>query len=56
LTGIHQPGVGARFWLNGQLRGEVADAEFSRLCFGIWLSDSTSEPRLRAELLTQATR
>jgi hypothetical protein len=51
LTGVQHPGRAARFFLNGQLRGEVADAEFARLFFGIWLSPSTSEPRLRAALL-----
>lgn len=54
LTGIHQPGVGARFWFNGQLRGAVADPEFSRLFFGIWLAETTSEPRLRTALLAGA--
>jgi hypothetical protein len=51
LTGIHRPGEGARFFLNGQLRGELRDAEFSRLFFGIWLSPKTSEPALRERLL-----
>jgi hypothetical protein len=51
ITGIHMVGTGARFWLNGQLRSTVPDPEFSRLFFGIWLSDRTSEPKLRAELL-----
>jgi hypothetical protein len=51
LTGLQLPGQGARFFFNGVLRGEVADAEFARLFFGIWLSPQTSEPALRAELL-----
>jgi hypothetical protein len=51
LTGVQRPGVAARFFLNGQFRGEVADAEFTRLFFGIWLSPRTSEPRLREQLL-----
>jgi hypothetical protein len=54
LTGVHVPATGAKFWFNGQLRGAIADAEFSRLFFGIWLSETTSEPRLRAELLARA--
>ncbi len=54
LTGLHQPGVGARFWLNGVARAVVADPDFSRAFFGIWLADSTSEPRLRAALLAHA--
>jgi hypothetical protein len=55
LTGMHLPSVGARFWFNGQPRAIIRDAEFSRLFFGIWLSDATSEPTLRAELLSRAT-
>jgi Chalcone isomerase-like len=55
LTGIHLPGVGARFVLNGQPLGEIKDAEFARLFFGIWLSPQTSEPKLRLALLQQAT-
>lgn len=51
LLGIHQPGVGATFKMGGRVVGEVADAEFSRLFFGIWLSPQTSEPGLRQELL-----
>ena len=48
------PGVGTRFFFNGSLRGEVADADFTRLFFGIWLSPKTSEPRLREQLLAGA--
>jgi hypothetical protein len=51
LLGSHQPGQGATFWLNGQRLGEIADAEFSRRFFGIWLSAQTSEPALRQALL-----
>jgi hypothetical protein len=51
LTGLHTPGVGARFWFNGQPRRAVPDPEFSRRFFGIWLADTTSEPTLRNLLL-----
>lgn len=54
LTGLHQPGVGARFWLNGQPLGNIADARFSASFFGIWLAQTTSEPALRRELLAGA--
>lgn len=54
LTGLHSPGVGARFWLNGQPRADIRDAEFSRLFFGIWLAPATSEPQLRSQLLARA--
>ena len=51
LTGVHVPGSGARFYVNGQWLGEVADDAFSRLFFGIWLSPRTSQPRLREALI-----
>lgn len=51
LLGLHQPGVGAVFKMGGRVVGEVPDAEFSRLFFGIWLAPQTSEPGLRRELL-----
>ena len=51
LTGLHRPARGADFWLNGQARAGVADPEFSRLFFGIWLSQATSEPEMRRALL-----
>lgn len=54
ITGLHTPGVGARFWFNGQPRATLLDAEFSRLFFGIWLADTTSEPALRSALLARA--
>ncbi len=56
LTGVHLPGRGAVFFANGKPRGEIADAEFARLFFGIWLSDKTSAPKLRLTLLGQAAR
>jgi hypothetical protein len=56
ITGLHLPGTGARFLLNGQPFGELRDAEFSSLFFGIWLSPATSEPALRQSLLAQLQR
>ncbi len=55
LLGLYQPGAGAVFRMGGRVVGEVPDAEFSRLFFGIWLSPQTSEPGLRQELIA-ATR
>ena len=55
LTGLHNPVAGARFWLNSQARSTIAEPEFSRQFFGIWLSPATSEPQLRAALLVNAT-
>jgi Chalcone isomerase-like len=54
VLGVHQPGVGASFWVNGKSSGQVQDAEFARLFFGIWLSPNTSEPKLREALLAGA--
>jgi hypothetical protein len=51
ITGVQRPGDATRFFVNGQPRGEVRDAEFTRLFFGIWLSPRTSQPRLREALL-----
>lgn len=51
ILGLKQPGVGATFYLNGRLRGEVRDAQFARRFFGIWLAPQTSEPGLRQRLL-----
>ncbi len=56
LTGIYQPGSGATFRLGQRVVGEVADPEFARLFFGIWLSPNTSEPALRQALLTARTQ
>lgn len=54
LTGVHRPGEAARFHFNGASVGELRDAEFARLFFGIWLSPRTSEPALRDALLGTA--
>jgi len=51
LAGIYRPGGGARFYLDGRYLGEVADPEFGRAFFAIWLDPRTSAPQLRASLL-----
>lgn len=51
ISGSHEPGVAAQFFVNGQPRRRVADTQFARLFFGIWLSPQTSEPGLREQLL-----
>jgi hypothetical protein len=51
ITGINEPGQGARIFVNGTARGERSDAEFAKWFFGIWLSPRTSEPTLREQLL-----
>ena len=54
LLGVYQPGAGALFKMGGRVVGEVPDAEFARLFFGIWLSPHTSEPALRQALTALA--
>lgn len=54
LTGVYTPGSGAVFVMGGRTVGEVADPEFARLFFGIWLSPQTSEPGLRQSLIASA--
>ena len=54
ILGIHKPGIGADFWVNGKPVGDIADPEFAKLFFGIWLSPKTSEPQMRSRLLNGA--
>jgi len=53
LTGVRGPDGVSRFYSNGQPTLSIADPEFGRLFFGIWLSNNTSEPALRRELIGQ---
>ncbi len=53
ITGLHRPGEGALFLVNGLPVGALRDADFSRRFFGIWLSAQTSDSRLREILLLQ---
>ena len=53
LIGLHLPGVGIRFLLNGKLIGESPDLKFSEAFFKIWLDAKTKRPELRAALLGQ---
>jgi hypothetical protein len=54
ISGIYLPGQGARFYLNGNLLGEIADREFARAFFAIWLDPRTSAASLRNSLLSSA--
>ena len=53
LTGVRGSDGVNRFYANGQPTSSIADPEFGRLFFGIWLSSNTSEPALRRELIGQ---
>ena len=54
ITGFNVPGLGVRFFINGQLKGDLRDTTFARYFLGIWLSPKTSEPALRDSLLGKA--
>jgi hypothetical protein len=54
ISGIHLPGQGARFYLNGNPLGEIPDSEFARAFFAIWLDPRTSASSLRNQLLSSA--
>lgn len=54
LVGIYRPGSSTRFYVDGNFLGEVADPEFGRAFFAIWLDPRTSAPQLRASLLSAA--
>jgi hypothetical protein len=51
VMGVHRPGSGAEFFVNGRRLGLLADPEFARRFFAIWLGPSSSEPGLREALL-----
>jgi len=51
LAGMHVPGVGTRFFLNGAVLAELTGYDFSRAFFGIWFDPATRNPAGREELL-----
>lgn len=51
IAGEYLPGRGGRFYLDGRLRHEIADPQFARAFFAIWLGADTRSPRLRQALL-----
>jgi hypothetical protein len=51
LTGVNRPGQGAEFYYQGKLLGVIADPEFARAFFAIWLDARTREPDLRKSLI-----
>jgi len=51
LVGVHVPGKEARFYSQDKFLGAVADPEFARAFFAIWLDEKTSQPALRAKML-----
>ena len=51
LTGINRPGVGVEIYHQGTMAGLIADPEFARAFFSIWLDVRTREPGLRQSLI-----
>ena len=51
LLGLNVPGYGARFYHDGKYVGEIAEPEFARAFFSIWLDPRTRLADLRAALL-----
>ncbi|MBC9250658.1 hypothetical protein A9179_10260 [Pseudomonas alcaligenes] len=51
ITGLYQPGKGGSFYVDGEFRHAVADTDFARAFFAIWLDARTRHPQLRRELL-----
>jgi hypothetical protein len=51
IVGINLPGQGARFFYQGKAIGEIADADFARAFFAIWLDVETRAPELRKALI-----
>ncbi len=51
ITALYTPEGGMALYHNEVLRGRVTEQKFVRPFFDIWLSDKTTEPKLRAQLL-----
>ncbi len=51
LIGVSIPGKEARFYSRDKFIAAIADAEFAKAFFDIWLSEKTSAPQVRAKLL-----
>ena len=51
IIGVSVPGKGATFYSRDKLIATAADPEFAKAFFDIWLSEKTSEPKLRERLL-----
>jgi hypothetical protein len=51
ITGVVDSDQNSHFYYNNSYAGIVEDAEFSQWFFNIWLSENTSEPKMRDNLL-----
>jgi hypothetical protein len=51
LVGVFVPGKEVRFYSQTKLIAAIPDVEFGKAFFDIWLSEKTSEPKLRQRLM-----
>ena len=51
LMGVYIPGKPTQFYLGEKRIGTIKDGDFGEHFFAIWLSEKTSEPKLRKQLL-----
>ena len=51
LIGVSIPAKEARFYNREKLIATISDPEFAKAFFDIWLSEKTSEPKVRLKLL-----
>ena len=54
LIGVSFPGKEARFYNREKLIATIPDTEFAKAFFDIWLSEKSSEPKLRLKLLGES--
>ena len=54
ISAVYLPAAGVRFYLDGKVLGEVADAAIGPAFFGIWLGPASTAGRLREHLLRDA--
>lgn len=55
LSALCAPGKPTTFYKDGHAIGTITDPEFGKAFAGIWLSQHTSEPKLREELISYKT-
>ncbi|MDI1226803.1 MAG: chalcone isomerase family protein [bacterium] len=53
ITAIYLPAKGTRLYHNGAYKGSITDTAFSKRFIGIWMSEKTSEPKMRKQLITK---
>lgn len=51
ITGIVDSGQNSHFYFNDTKVGTIEDPEFTQWFFNIWLSEKTSQPKMRNKLL-----